>query len=103
MVPDYRHFFKLPIVSYFTILDTTPEPIATTTQIATPKSGKNIYDISSKGKDIISLYVFEITIFLMLACVDEFYQCQDNADLCDVSPQIRKDCPKTCGDCKMPG
>ena len=43
-------------------------------------------------------YTLDVT-----ACVDEFYQCQDNADLCDVSPQMRKGCPKTCGDCKMPG
>ena len=39
---------KLQIFPYLTILDADPEPISTTTQIVTPESGKNIYDISSR-------------------------------------------------------
>ena len=82
--------------------------VTTTLKTGTPSTATTAGKcISNLMKSYINLYFcvsFENHYILdVTACEDEFHQCQDNADLCEVSPPMRKDCPKTCGDCKTPG
>ena len=48
----------------------------------------------------VSLFINVLSIYDLIACMDESNACKFNSWYCEEAPKMRADCPKTCGDCK---